>query len=138
MLQRLIYFSARGAQDFDLDALVAASAERNRAVGVTGLLVADANAFLQVLEGPRDTVSALFQRISTDPRHERVTLSEVAEIAELAYPQWGMSGLHEAPRVAALWAQADSARPFDPWALRAQQIRDFLRLVTFDQLRNAA
>jgi hypothetical protein len=46
--------------------------------------------FLQMLEGGRDAVNALYANIVRDPRHRDVTLLDYAEITERRYASWRM------------------------------------------------
>lgn len=46
----------------------------NEATGVTGLLIFDGMRFCQQIEGPREEVLALTQRILQDKRHTRVEI----------------------------------------------------------------
>ncbi len=50
------------------------SRERNPARGLTGALLFDGERFVQLLEGPREAVQALAERIRADPRHEGLTV----------------------------------------------------------------
>ena len=54
--------------------IVAVSRRTNPARGITGALLFDGEHFGQLLEGPEPDVTALMQRIETDPRHHQVTL----------------------------------------------------------------
>ena len=72
--------------------IVAVSAVRNRARGVTGMLVTHEAWFIQTLEGARDTVVGLYEKIATDPRHEDVRLVSLEPVAERAFGAWGMRG----------------------------------------------
>jgi Sensors of blue-light using FAD len=134
MRQRLIYFSGRDPSCRALADLVAGSAKRNRGIGVTGMLVADEKCFLQVLEGEREVVSALFVAISRDTRHNNVTLVEVGDIATASYPDWGMTRLENISRVTALWRQIAPGTDFHPPSMSARQITDFLRLAAFEAM----
>ncbi|MGE0595833.1 MAG: BLUF domain-containing protein [Hyphomonadaceae bacterium] len=131
MLQRLIYCSDR-EDGGDLAALLATAAHRNKGRGVTGLLIADARSFLQVLEGERATLAALFQTIARDPRHSRVTLVSVEDIRSQSYPAWGMSQIADVAKIAAMWWKTGAERPFDPHAMSAQEVQNFLRLASFE------
>ena len=94
MLVRLMYAS-RAADAVDEQALAAIlkkSKEKNAAGGVTGVLCFCANAriFLQVLEGGRGPVSALYNRIAQDERHRDVALLSYEEIGERSFSGWSM------------------------------------------------
>ena len=50
-------------------AATAAARERNRSVGITGMLLCDGGRFLQTIEGPPDAIDQVWQSIRRDPRH---------------------------------------------------------------------
>jgi hypothetical protein len=65
--------------------------EFNLAHDITGLLLHRENSFLQVIEGRKADVLALYEMIKRDPRHQRVeTLFEEA-IAEREFSDWQMA-----------------------------------------------
>ena len=72
-----IIYASVASRSFDrgeLLTLVAYADASNTALDVTGVLVWDRGSFLQLLEGPALAVDALFDRISADYRHARVSL----------------------------------------------------------------
>jgi hypothetical protein len=94
VLVRLVYASrAAGAID---DALVKAICEtassRNAGQGITGVLCTQLgqDVFVQVLEGSRADVNALYGSIVRDPRHRDVTLLSYEEIEERHFASWRM------------------------------------------------
>jgi hypothetical protein len=97
MLVRLLYAS-RSDREID-DALVASILERsqryNQEHGITGILCtySQGNVFLQVLEGGRANVNALYGSIVRDPRHHDVTLLDYAEITERRFANWRMGSV---------------------------------------------
>ncbi|MEZ4701364.1 MAG: BLUF domain-containing protein [Rhodothermales bacterium] len=67
----LIYASTATHEmsDRELNEILAVARDRNTELDITGLLLyADGN-FIQILEGDRDRVDALYEHIATDPRH---------------------------------------------------------------------
>lgn len=68
---QLIYFSERPPESTlsAVELICEAAFERNRAEGVTGLLVYSHTMFLQFLEGSKAAVTNCYARISRDPRH---------------------------------------------------------------------
>ncbi|WP_460549947.1 BLUF domain-containing protein [Hymenobacter daeguensis] len=64
----------------------------NARLGITGLLLLTPDGrFLQVLEGRRDDVRALYyQRIAADPRHYNCRVYDEGPCWERAFPQWRM------------------------------------------------
>ena len=94
MLVRLLYAS-RTTSEID-EALVTSILERSREHnlkhGITGILCtyAPGKVFLQLLEGGRAAVNALYGNIVRDPRHTDVTLLDYAEIDERRFASWRM------------------------------------------------
>ena len=58
---------------------------------VTGILLYFDLVFFQVLEGPREVLESLFEKIVEDPRHRDVTLQVSEPIASRLFPDWSMS-----------------------------------------------
>src|ERR1700743_3762484 len=70
-MHKLLYVSntRRDFPDDGLRAVLATSRKNNAALGVTGLLLYIDGGFLQVLEGERAVLQALYAKIAKDPRH---------------------------------------------------------------------
>jgi hypothetical protein len=62
----------------------------NHSHQISGLLLHSKGEFLQVLEGEPEYVDELFEKISRDYRHERVTLFQRKEIKQREFVQWAM------------------------------------------------
>lgn len=93
MLVRLLYASRIVTPPLTpetLDAILAVSRQRNVVAGITGILCYTPELFLQVLEGGRGPVSALYNRIAADPRHTSVEILSFEEICERRFPNWTM------------------------------------------------
>ena len=121
MLVRLMYAS-RAVESVDAEALVAIlkkSKERNPAIGVTGVLCYCANAriFLQVLEGGRNPVSALYNRIAQDPRHRDVALLSYEEIGERHFSGWAMGQVNMNRLNPALLLKYSDSAVLDPYSV---------------------
>lgn len=101
-LYRLIYCSrnaiaqtipgAATAEGFgeELRTILSTSRRRNAAENVTGALLLTASGFAQVLEGPREVVECMFERISSDPRHADVTALSFTPTERRCFPDWSM------------------------------------------------
>jgi hypothetical protein len=61
---------------------------------ITGLLLYHEHHFMQILEGPRDAVLALYQRISEDPRHRDLILDLSEPAQARLFPDWQMALAH--------------------------------------------
>lgn len=92
MLVRLMYVSraADSVNQNELVAILKKSKANNVGVGVTGVLCFSAGIFLQVIEGGRSAVSALYNRIANDPRHHDVVLLSYEEVNERSFAGWSM------------------------------------------------
>jgi hypothetical protein len=92
MLVRLMYVSraSDSVNQNELVAILKKSKANNVGVGVTGVLCFSAGIFLQVLEGGRSPVSALYNKIANDPRHQDVVLLSYEEVNERSFAGWSM------------------------------------------------
>lgn len=91
MMVRLLYASRAEAVTPDvIDAILASSRTKNPALGITGILCHGGDVFMQVLEGGRDAVNALYRQIARDPRHHDVVLLHYEEIRERRFAGWTM------------------------------------------------
>lgn len=90
---RLTYISTakRGIESAEIDAILAVSRHRNRADGITGLLLYDGVRFLQALEGEPGVVADAYARIKMDPRHRACVQLDSGVIAARAFGEWGMA-----------------------------------------------
>jgi hypothetical protein len=121
MLVRLLYAS-RAADSVNADALAAIvkrSKEHNPSVGVTGVLCfcTNAHVFLQVLEGGRGAVSALYNRIAQDPRHRDVALLSYEEIGERHFSSWSMGQVNMSRLNPALVLKYFESTVLDPYTV---------------------
>jgi hypothetical protein len=74
----------------ELLALLDESRVRNEARGITGLLMVHRRECLQLLEGERDAVEALFETICRDRRHQQVYALWEGPVAERSFDRWAM------------------------------------------------
>lgn len=129
MLTRLIYAS-EATDAFgpgDLEALLAAARRGNAQRALTGLLVFDRRAFLQVLEGEGEQLSEVFCRIAADPRHRRVLVIEARAIDERLFADWTMGFAAADAAGAALFLRFAGSARFDPHGLSAASALGLLR-----------
>lgn len=111
-MKRLIYVSraAAGVEPSDIVEVVGRAWHRNQAHGLTGLLCMSGGAFMQVLEGPSDALSATFFRIVQDPRHHAVRIVSIEGVDERAFAGWGL-GYSDIP------ATSEDAGEYGPFPL---------------------
>ena len=92
MLVRLLYAS-RAVGNIECAAIqdiMQQSHSHNPANGITGILCHSDKLYMQVLEGGRDAINALYAKILRDARHTDVVLLHYEEICERRYGGWTM------------------------------------------------
>ena len=111
MPYRLIYSSEAAPEltTADLEGMLAESRIRNRAHGITGVLVFVDGAFLQVLEGEKNDVLDLMGRIERDPRHSAIKVFHEQETDERAFASWSMAYLSPSAEEVSRWAELEGA-----------------------------
>jgi hypothetical protein len=95
-LLRLVYVSSatRLLSDAELTDLLRTTRRNNPVHDITGMLLYRSGNFLQVLEGPPDSVEATFARIRRDPRHHNLIVLSREPHARRAFPRWAMGFRH--------------------------------------------
>jgi len=121
MLVRLLYASRADAVTPEvIDSILAQSRAHNPALGITGILCHGGNVFMQVLEGGRDTVNALYNAIVRDGRHHDVMVLHYEEITERRFSGWTMGQVNLA-RINPSIVLKYSDRPvLDPFSVSGQ------------------
>jgi inosine/xanthosine triphosphate pyrophosphatase family protein len=71
--------------------ILEASGINNKKAEITGVLCQGSGIYMQVIEGKRSAISALFARIMADKRHNTVELLCMEEINQRRYAQWSMA-----------------------------------------------
>ena len=74
----------------DLIGLLQSARKRNQELDVTGLLLHREDSFFQIIEGSRQNVLAVFERICSDPRHERITVLFEGPTDAREFSDWRM------------------------------------------------
>ena len=93
MIYKLIYTSkaAPGTTDSILEDILASANKNNGALGISGVLLFFDNSFIQLLEGDRDTVMALYNKIKDDPRHSDCDLMFEEYQDDRVFGDWRMA-----------------------------------------------
>ncbi len=91
-MYHLVYTShaVRQLSEEDLIELLKESRLFNLEHGITGMLLYIQGKFIQVLEGSKDEVIQLFDRIATDPRHTRVAVISEGDSTHRIFKDWSM------------------------------------------------
>lgn len=74
----------------ELLGLLTRSRESNSKLGLSGMLLYKNGDFLQVLEGPVQTVQTMIRKIQLDPRHHDMVKLLEGDYAERQFPYWHM------------------------------------------------
>lgn len=91
-LYHLMYVSRAvdAISDRDLRQIQDAALRRNREQDVTGVLLYSSGYFIQLLEGPLDSVTNLFERLAQDPRHDGLERIYLEEVSGRLFSEWSM------------------------------------------------
>lgn len=76
--------------EHSLQDMVISAAEKNRKLGVTGILLSDGHAFFQQIEGSKQSIQSVFKRIRNSPLHGNIGVIFDSEIEQRLFPEWSM------------------------------------------------
>jgi len=93
MLIRLLYVSkpVGPITTYVTTSILEVSSINNKKTDITGVLCQGSGIFLQVIEGQRSAINALFSRIMADTRHKNVEILSMEEIEQRRYGLWSMA-----------------------------------------------
>jgi len=140
-LFRLVYYSSNTIMGLDeevrasVDQILAASRRNNALVGVTGALMFTDGLFGQVLEGRREVVEAVFERIQLDERHGEVQLLSFAPIEARAFPEWAMAYVGASELGVSRFGHYASTSGFDVAAADGNAMTAHLHALLIDEER---
>jgi hypothetical protein len=131
MLVRLMYASRAvpAVDQEELLAILKKSKSNNSKDGVTGVLCFSEGIFLQVLEGGRNPVNRLYNRITRDSRHSDVVLLNYEEVDERRFAGWSMGQVHMGRLNPALLLKYSETAKLDPYAVSGK-----VSVALFDEL----
>ena len=78
----------------DVEDIMAIATKNNSELGVTGCLLYHNKFFLQILEGEKQVVQELFEKIKLDDRNDQVTLLSTDESESRIFEEWSMAYYH--------------------------------------------
>jgi hypothetical protein len=141
-LFRLFYRSRQTPEvaadlDFVVGQIIGSAIRRNRAVGLTGLLLVVQGHFIQALEGKIDAVRFTYARISLDPRHSDLHIISQGPAEKRLFGEWNMCASSLAPSDKAILTVLDGKGDFNPKALTAASTQRLLTTVADIQRRTA-
>lgn len=92
-MYQLVYSSkaATSLSQPSVDTILETARKRNQQSAITGFLLFDGTTFLQLLEGEERAVMALFERISSDARHNKVEALIKDTASTRLFSNWSMA-----------------------------------------------
>jgi hypothetical protein len=123
--------------DFQVQQIITAAIPRNRAVGLTGLLLTIQGNFIQALEGNVEAVRATYARISMDPRHRDLHIISQGPADRRLFGEWNMCARSLANSDRAILDVLDAKQRFSPEALTPASVQRLLTTVAEIQHRTA-
>ncbi len=96
MYYYLIYISyeTHPLAEVDLVHLLREARKRNEEIEVTGMLVYLDGKFLQILEGDKEVVRELYDKIAQDDRHQKPSIILEGNIEKRNFENWSMGFAH--------------------------------------------
>lgn len=100
-LHRLVYLSRNEIQgdenavSTEINQILRTAQKYNIKQDVTGALMFNADCFAQVLEGQKDQIQNIFDRIEKDQRHSSVVTLDFSPVQSRIFPEWSMGYVGE-------------------------------------------
>ena len=93
MLTRLLYVSkpVGPITTFVTSSILEVCSVNNKKAEITGVLCQGSGIYMQVIEGKRSAINALYSRIISDKRHNQIELLSFEEVGQRRYGQWYMA-----------------------------------------------
>lgn len=129
MLVRCLYASRLGKSHSPklLNDILETSRKHNTKHGITGVLVATSDSFIQVLEGGRAQVSETYNAITQDKRHSNVTLLSFDEITQRSFEGWSMGEVTIGQLNPSVLLKHSSTLHIDPFGMSGAAVLSLLR-----------
>lgn len=95
LLKSLTYTSwaTPGLLPADVESILQSARTNNPLQGLSGLLIFNGSAFLQILEGVEPAVDELFGQLRRDRRHSNMSVRDERMIERRSFPDWAMAYL---------------------------------------------
>lgn len=91
-MYRVVYMSraTRAFSDKDLEKLLESSKKSNSEKNLTGILIVKGRTFLQCLEGEKNSVIEVYEKIKKDKRHNQIIDLIEEDTDTRLFPNWSM------------------------------------------------
>jgi Sensors of blue-light using FAD len=92
MLSQLVYVSNRKANctPEEIEKILASCKKNNPPLNITGVLLYSDTKFIQLVEGDAKVITTLYDKIKTDPRHDKTMMISYNPIQLKSFPSWHM------------------------------------------------
>jgi hypothetical protein len=89
-LQKLIYYSTsvQDLQIAEIEKIIEKAILNNSLMGITGMLLYCSGNFMQVIEGPKDNIQKLMNKILNDKRHYNIIIIQNQSVAKRDFSNW--------------------------------------------------
>jgi len=130
-LVSLVYASSkcRYVDGAELKEILKVAQKNNEKVGITGALLFNSVFFMQVLEGSREQVSHLYNKIIKDKRHKDVHLIAFNDVAKRKWKEWTMQLISITEKEEQVYYKYSNQKKFNPLLLDSNQAMSFLEEV---------
>ena len=138
MLISLMYYSkvVVGVRADGIATILRSARKNNPNEDLTGVLYTNGRWFLQILEGPRESVTRMFGILQNDNRHTSVTMINVKNIEVRAFGDWGMAFIKNDPAVTEIIKEMTGMEVFDPSWLDYDQAYALLKRLGDERLQD--
>ena len=129
MLVRCLYASRLGKTHSPkiLNDILETSRKHNTKHGITGVLIATGDSFIQVLEGGRAQVSETYNAITQDKRHLDVTMLSFDEITQRSFEGWSMGEVTIGQLNPSVLLKHSATLHIDPFAMSGAAVLALLK-----------
>lgn len=143
-LHRLVYFSRNlipgRPTDIaaEIESILQSSRRNNAPLGITGALIFNSGVFAQALEGSRQNLERLFERIQRDQRHADVNVLAFEETPERRFPSWSMAFVGRSVEGRNLFSRIGEATGFEAKRMEGVHVLEIIGSIAFEEEARAA
>jgi hypothetical protein len=138
-LYRLVYYSRNlipgGPADIaaEIESILQSARRNNAPLGVTGALIFNSGVFAQVLEGPRQNLERIFERIQLDQRHADAHVLAFEVTPERRFPSWSMAYVGRSVEERNLFSRIGDATGFEAKRLEGERVLEILSSIAVEE-----
>jgi len=110
--------------------IVEVSSNNNKKRDISGCLVFDGNACIQILEGDRTVVSELFLKVARDERHDRIAIMEADDAHARIFANWSMNYISFSQKYKDIYAKYSPTEILEPQHMTAQGVIEFFKEIS--------